>query len=158
MNAKQIYWAACVGVCAVALIAALGSQRFDYRLNMTHSLPGTLYLVDIGAPIARGDLMAFRWHGGANYPQGVVFIKVAQGVGGDVVRREGQKFWVNQTFIGVAKTMSRTGVPMISASAGVIAPAHYFVATSSPDSLDSRYQMSGNIAQSDVLGRAYEIF
>jgi len=158
MKVKQMYWSGCAGFCAVAMLAALGTLRFDYRLNMTSSLPGTLYLIDKGAPIQRGDLLAFRWHGGANYPAGVVFIKYALGVGGDVVRREGQSFWVNQTYVGVAKTTSRTGVPMVSASAGVIAPAHYFVSTPSPDSLDSRYQLSGNISQSDVVGRAYEVF
>ncbi|KUY72678.1 peptidase S26 [Burkholderia cepacia] len=131
---------------------------FDYSINLTHSLPGTLYVTHIGEPVKRGDLVAFRWHGGATYPRGVIFIKRVAGVAGDVVTVRGGIFYVNETAIGRAKSVTLAGVPLTPSAPGVIPEGRYFVATPNPNSLDSRYALTGNIPQPDVIGRAYEIF
>ncbi|KIP17260.1 peptidase S24-like family protein [Burkholderia sp. MSHR3999] len=131
---------------------------FDFSINLTQSLPGTLYVTHIGAPVKRGDLVAFYWHGGATYPQGVVFIKRVMGVAGDVVTVRHGVYYVNDTRIGVAKPRTRVGVPLTPARPGVIQPDSYFVATPHPDSLDSRYALTGNVPRSAIQGRAYEIF
>lgn len=158
MNAKRIYWCVCGGFCGLAILFATSTFYFTYTVNVTASLPGTLYVVQKDAAIHRGDLVAFRWHGGGGYPAGLVFIKQATGVAGDVVTRDGTTFQVNGVDIGMAKATSRKGMTLVPAQPGVIAPGQVFVTTPSPDSLDSRYRLTGNIAQQRILGRAYAIF
>ena len=125
---------------------------------MTESLPGTLYVVHKGGSVVKDDLVAFHWPGGASYPAGTTFIKRVAGVSGDRVTVVGREVWVNDQFIGIAKPQSRAGFPLSPVAGGVIGQGEYFVATPSPDSLDSRYALCGNIKQSAVIGRAYGIF
>lgn len=158
MNTKKIYLGLCGTVFGVAAGLWALTPFFDYTINLTHSLPGTLYVVHKGGEFKKGDLVAFRWHGGATYPSGTTFIKRAIGVPGDVVKRNGSAFWVDNHYIGLAKPKSLAGVPLSPASGGVIPSGEYFMATPSPDSLDSRYSLSGNIKQSEVIGKAYAIF
>ncbi|WP_367307514.1 S26 family signal peptidase [Burkholderia gladioli] len=66
--------------------------------------------------------------------------------------------WVNQTYIGYAKPLSLAGLPLFPTAPGVIPPGHYFVATSNPNSLDSRYAIAGTVPLSAIVGEAYEIF
>lgn len=155
---KRLYWSVATGFVAIAVLMAAVADRFEFTINKSHSLDGTLYVIHKGAPIERGNLVAYRWHGGGPYPAGVTFIKVARGMPGDVVSRIGQNFWINGTHIGAAKTHGRDGKPLEASSAGVIDAGEVFVATASVDSLDSRYAMSGNIAQRDIVGRAYVVF
>ncbi len=61
-------------------------------------------------------------------------------------------------YVGPAKLFSKYGVPLQPANGGVIAAGEYFVATPNPNSLDSRYAMTGNVKSVDVIGRTYEIF
>ncbi|VWB77838.1 S26 family signal peptidase [Burkholderia seminalis] len=70
----------------------------------------------------------------------------------------GRNVWVNQTYIGYAKPLSLAGMALFPTEDGVIPPRHYFVATPSPDSLDSRYSIVGTVPQSAIVGEAYEIF
>ncbi|KVV25064.1 peptidase S26 [Burkholderia cepacia] len=158
MNVKRICLAVCGSVLAVGLLATAATPWVDFDINLTKSLPGTLYVIQKGAGVTKGDTVAFRWRGGATYPAGVTFIKRVTGVAGDVVRRDGNRVWVGDQYVGVAKPVSRAGVPLIPAAAGVIPRGEYFVSTPHPDSLDSRYAITGNIKDEDVIGRAYAIF
>lgn len=146
-----------LGVSALFWLAskALG---FGVTENLTTSLPGSLYIHFTGKPFAKGDAIAYHWHGGATYPKGKIFIKHVVGVPGDVVKVEGRNVWVNNKYIGVAKPFSRARVPLSPTKGGTIPPGEYFVATPSPDSLDSRYSLSGNIKSAEIIGRAYAIF
>jgi conjugal transfer pilin signal peptidase TrbI len=148
---------ALVGAAAVALLIA---HSFGYQMteNLTESLPGHFYLHKKGEPFVKGDLIAYRWHGGATYPAGVTFIKRVIGVPGDKVERINDEFWIDNQLIGRAKPVSRAGVPLVPADGGVIKPGEYFVATESVDSLDSRYAVTGNIKEAEIIGKAYEVF
>lgn len=142
-------------VCAAAWASTIW---LTVTLNMSHSLPGTLYVIHKHSNFQRGDLAAYRWHGGASYPRGTIFIKQVAGLPGDTVKRVDRAFWVNERAIGVAKPTSKAGRPLLPAAVGVIPPGNYFMATPSPDSLDSRYAVSGNIPLTDIIGKAHEIF
>lgn len=158
MTCKRLF----LGFCAVASASALGlwasTAWVSYTLNATNSLPGTLYVIHKGATVKRGDLVAYRWHGGATYPAGTIFIKRVMGEAGDMVRTNDGRYWINDTYIGIAKPHSKAGVPLTAAQPGVIPDGELFVATPHPDSLDSRYALSGNVKHADIVGRAYEVF
>lgn len=126
--------------------------------NRTASLKHFFFVVHKNSFYTKGDLIAYRWSGGATYPKGVVFIKPIVGVAGDRVIQRGRHFWVNDSYIGIAKPLTKAGIAVAPAKPGVIKKDEYFVATPHLDSLDSRYELSGNIKREDIIGRAYAIF
>ncbi|MBS2132339.1 S26 family signal peptidase (plasmid) [Burkholderia thailandensis] len=152
-------------VRSMAVLGFLGglawglTPLYALAFNMTTSLPGTLYFVVKSHPLPkRGDTIAFRWHGGATYPAGVMFIKHVAGEPGDVVHVAGRNVWINDRYIGYAKPYSLAHVPLDPAMGGPIPAGQYFVASPNPNSLDSRYSLAGNVPESAIIGRAYEIF
>jgi len=147
-----------VGMPAVAGYVAVKDCGWGLTENLSTSLSGHIYVHKSGEPIHRGDLAAFHWHGGASYPAGTIFIKEVVGVPGDVVVRQGRQIWVAGHYVGFAKTRSLAGYPLVPAEPGVIPPGQYFMATPNPDSLDSRYALTGNIKPAELIGRAYAIF
>lgn len=160
-QAQRIYLRLSVVLGIVAVLLYASSYWFIYTLNYTHSLPGTFYVIHKNAALKKGDLIAYRWQGGATYPPGSLFIKKLVGLPGDRVRKVDQTFWINEQYIGTAKSRSNAGVTLLAATEGTIPSNEYFVATSHPDSLDSRYRFlrhNGNVRQQEVIGRAYEIF
>ena len=133
-------------------------SHYALGLNATHSLPGTLYLIERGVLPQRGEQVAFRWAGGGPYPVGVTFIKVLAGQPGDTVTRDGPTFVVAGTTLGQAKPMSRRGEPLEPGPTGTLPEGRYFVFAPHPDSLDSRYALTGWIARDQFIGRARAIF
>ncbi|KNH06834.1 Conjugative signal peptidase TrhF [Candidatus Burkholderia brachyanthoides] len=119
---------AMIGTLGVAGFACWSvNPWFDYSVNLTHSLPGTLYVTHIGEPVRRGDLVAFRWHGGATYQRGVTFIKQVAGMSGGIVSIRGGIYFVNETAIGRTQPTTLVGVPLTPAASGVILEGHYFL-------------------------------
>lgn len=157
---KKVFMGAAFAVCGGAVAAWVATAGYGYGIteNMTNSLGGHIYIHKKGEAYTKGDLVAFRFRGGATYPRGETFIKRVVGVPGDVVRREGREFWVGSTYIGKAKEVSKAGVPLEASQGGVIPEGHYFVTAPSPDSLDSRYTLVGNVKAIEVIGRAHEVF
>lgn len=151
-------FAGVVGASAGALWVASAWFGVGITENLTTSLDGSVYVYRQGMPFGRGDLVAYRWHGGATYPAGTIFIKQVVGLPGDRIEVRDGAFWVGDHYVGAAKPFSKAGVPLTPAPEGVVPPGAYFVATPSPDSLDSRYALSGNIPQSAIIGRAYALF
>jgi conjugal transfer pilin signal peptidase TrbI len=144
---------------AGALTGALWfHNHYALGLNATHSLPGTLYLIERGVLPQRGDHAAFRWAGGGPYPAGVTFIKVLAGQPGDTVTRDGATYVVAGTALGQAKPTSRRGEPLEPGPTGTLTEGRYFVFAPHPDSLDSRYALTGWIAREQIIGRAHAIF
>ena len=143
---------------AVALAALLFKAHFVFGINSSTSLPQRVFLIHKGEAPERGQYVAFRWQGGGLHPAGTTFVKILAGVPGDTVTRNERDFFINGEFVGTAKTHSRTGAVLVPAPAGVIPPARYFVRAPHPDSLDSRYEPPGLIAQDQIIGRAYALF
>ena len=141
-----------------ACLATLFQHCFTVGINAGESLPNTLYLIRKGAVIHRGDYVAFRWHGGGPYPAGVTFIKIVAGVPGDRVTTVDRAYFVNGRFVGNAKTRGRDGKALVPTHDGVLGADEYYVSAPHPDSLDSRYCLTGWIPRNDFIGRAYAIF
>ena len=133
-------------------------NHYALGLNATHSLPGTIFLIERGTIPQRGEHVAFRWAGGGPYPIGVTFIKVLAGQPSDTVTRDGATFMVAGTAIGQAKQLRRRGEPLQPGPTGTLPEGSYFVFAPHPDSLDSRYALTGWISREQIIGRAHAIF
>jgi conjugal transfer pilin signal peptidase TrbI len=139
-------------------LAVWGQHHYSFGLNASPSLPYRLFLIHKGEMPRRGDFVAFRWAGGGPYPAGVTFIKVLVGVPGDQVSHEPEGFHVNGSPVGAPKRTSRHGEVLAPGPTGCIPNGRYYVQADHPDSLDSRYALTGWIRQSQIIGRARALF
>lgn len=149
-------WA--IAYLLLMVTAVTFQAHFTLGLNASHSLPHRLFLIHKGESPQRGDYVAFRWHGGGPYPAGATFVKVIAGMAGDAVTREDRNYFVNGTLVGKAKTVSRQGLPLEPGSTGVLPAGRYYVQAPHPNSLDSRYRLTGWISETQIIGRAYALF
>ena len=85
-------------------------------------------------------------------------MKIVAGVAGDTVSQIGGNYFVNDSHVGTVKVTSRTGMPLEAGPTGVIPPDHFYVQAPHPDSLDSRYGLTGWISKAQIIGRAYALF
>ena len=138
--------------------AWLFQTQFVIGVNATESFPERLFLIHKGERATRGQLVAFRWGGGGPYAAGVTFVKRIAGAAGDRVSRADRAFYVNGIPVGSAKRVSRLGLPLALGPTGVLPPGRYYVQAPHPDSLDSRYALSGWVSESQIIGRAYALF
>lgn len=148
------------GIAYLLLIVAavIFQAHYGFGLNASPSLPYRLFLIHKGEMPQRGEYIAFRWHGGGPYPVGVTFVKIVAGISGDTVTRADRDFFVNATHVGQAKAVSRQGVPLELGPTGVLPAGRYYVRASHPDSLDSRYRLTGWVSEDQIIGRAYALF
>jgi conjugal transfer pilin signal peptidase TrbI len=141
-----------------ALAAAWFEVHFTVALNVTESLPVRVFLIHLGETPRRGDYVAFRWPGGGPYPAGVTFIKEIAGVSGDVVTRVERDYFVNGHAVGRAKPLSLQGLTLEPGPTGTLPNGAYYVRSPHPDSLDSRYGLTGWVLQAQIIGRAHALF
>ena len=69
-----------------------------------------------------------------------------------------QGFHLNGVPVGVPKPVSRQGQVLEPGPTGRIPEGRYYVQAGHPDSLDSRYQLTGWIHASQIIGRADALF
>lgn len=156
------------------ILAVLILQIF-FRIDIngvTHSLPGHVFVtVKAWRTVGPGDYVTFEWQGGGPYVKGTNFIKIVKGVAGDEIRvtSDGEFLLypsragtvVNQLggeSLGRAKPVSSKGVPLERGPTGIIPDGHFYVYAPHPDSLDSRYALTGWIRKDQIVGRAFVIF
>jgi len=126
---------------------------------VTKSLPDHVFVtLKQQRVLDRGDYVTFTWSGGGPYPRGMRFTKIVAGMPGDVVTAEGPNYYINGRLVATAKPVSKTGHPLKPGPVGVIPAGHYFVVATHPDSLDSRYAMTGWVRDEQVIGRAVPLF
>ena len=146
----------------VYLVAAATTAWFDAHyalgLNVTESLPARFFLIHRGEQPGRGDFVAFRWLGGGPYPAGTTFVKVLAGLPGDEVTQVEGEYFVNCYPVGKAKSVSRQGIALEPGPTGTLPNGSYYVRAPHPDSLDSRYALTGWVSLSQIFGRAHALF
>ncbi len=142
---------------AMAGLLAFGRSYF-VALNLTESLPGTIFLVEKDVMPKRFELVAFRWEPNWPYPHGSIFVKRLVGIPGSVVTAKGREFFVDGNPVGHAKELAKTGEPLKIGPVGKIPPRHFYVSGTHPDSLDSRYLLTGWIDQNQIVGKAHKLF
>lgn len=141
------------------MVANLAFGRaYFVALNLTKSLPGTIFLIEKGVMPQLGELVAFRWEANWPYPRGCIFVKKLVGLPGSVVSANGREFFVDGVPVGRAKERAKTGKPLDIGPLGKIPDGHYYVAGTHPDSLDSRYLLTGWVGRDQVIGKAHRVF
>lgn len=146
------------------VFALFGVIQANYRLaiNRTPSLPYTLFLICLNDRPATGGYLAFSWHHGRPYPDGITFIKRLLASPGDSVERHDRDFMVGHHLL-IGKPMGMTGRKLypndqLQEGKNTLPPHRYFVAGDHEYSLDSRYSLQGLVNETEVIGRAYAIF
>lgn len=142
---------------SMAACLAFG-RHYLLAVNLTDSLPGTLFLIEKDVLPVRGELIAFRWEANWPYPRGSLFVKRLVGWPGALVSARGRDFFVDGEPVGQAKERARSGEPLAPGPVGVIPEGHYYVAGLHPDSLDSRYRLTGWVSRRQIVGRARRLF
>jgi conjugal transfer pilin signal peptidase TrbI len=143
----------------VAVCFIWTSVHYRVAVNLSNSLPNALYLIDLDAkPEKSGDLVAFEWQRDQFYARDWVMVKRVAGMPGQTVTVKDRSVFVDGRAVGYAKTASRKGIPLEPIHPGVIPNGFLYAESPHPDSLDSRYQVTGLIQASRIIGKAYAIF
>lgn len=136
-------------------------DRYQIALNITNSLPGTLYVVDISDPNYQpklGDIVAFKAPPGGLYGDHAQFLKIIKGQAGDIVTWHQRTFFINDEVLGVRAERSSGGEPLGQGFEGKIPSNKYFVWTPHEGSYDSRYSDIGLIDRRSIIGPARLLF
>lgn len=133
-------------------------RGYMLTVNLTDSLPGHVFLIEKGRTPVLGELAAFRWEGSWPYPRGSIFVKILRGGPGSRVEVSERNFYLDGQFVGTAKERARSGEFLEKGPSGVLPPGQYYVAADHPDSLDSRYRLTGWIRSDQIIGRARRLW
>lgn len=151
-----------------SILGLYGTAWHFLFVNLSPSLPYTLVWVERGRLPQRGELIVYRCcaHSEGLTPPNLLLFKKVAGVAGDNIDVTGRAVYVNNQFIGIAKEKASTGqrlMPVLPGTFGnteslPIPTGFYFAQGLTADSFDSRYQQSGLVAQSAILGVAHPLF
>lgn len=137
---------------------AFGS-RFEFAINVSDSLPGSIFIIQKGTLPAKGDYVAFVYQNDFLFPKGMHLLKRVAGIAGDTVDSRDHKYHVNGQFMGEALSVTSNGFPISeSALNGVIPSGYYYAQADHPRSFDSRYAALGLVPSDCVIGKAYKVF
>lgn len=147
---------------AIAFLLTI-THRYQLALNMTESLPQTLFLIDKeDHALARNDYFAFRWTQGGPIPNGIIVVKQIKGVTGDVIGQriidKNAYITINDEPVAKLKARARNGDVLVPIRPTQLTRGEFFAYAPHPDSLDSRYALTGVIKASQIVGRAYPLF
>ena len=144
---------------ALILGYATFASRYEFSVNVSVSLPGTLYLVEKGTLPTRDEYASFYYPSDFIYPKGTRFLKRVVGIPGDVVQSKSHHFFVNGKPVGVAMSTTSAGKHIQENDfEGVIPAGHYYVMGEHPLSLDSRYKVVGLLSNQAMVGRGFRLF
>ncbi len=139
-------------------LAWILSNHFGVAINLSESLPQKVWIVHLHKTPKRGDYLVFRAPPQTGLEQNSTLIKQVRGVSGDVVTNLFGHFFINDEYLGQAKSHSLTGKPLIPGFEGRLKEGEYYVHSPHPDSFDSRYQAMGLIHTDTIMGVAYALW
>ena len=147
------------GYLLLLLLQLAFTHYFELAINVSDSLPGTLYVIQKGTQPTKCGYAAFYYRSDFLYHPGSHFLKRVAGQAGDIVTARGNKYHVNGKFVGEARTTTRNGFSIEPlAHTGIIPAGRYYMMADNPYSLDSRYAVVGLVASSQIIGAAYRVF
>lgn len=158
-----------LGGCILALwVLVIWQGLADWRrahaffINASQSLPNWAFLVDLGQFPARGQIVLFDpgrdplvLHHFGNPPQ--PFAKIAYGLPGDMVTRQGSTVLVNGHAVATLKPFSHQGEALLPGPTGVVPQGCLFAGTPNKDGLDSRYAAVGFVCRRQIIGTGVSV-
>lgn len=157
---------AAIGVLCV-IAGGLGSlsrwsESHALMINATDSLSNWAFLVESGRFPGRGDYVVF--HPGSD-PVTVkyfgekpsAFTKIAVGLPGDLISREGEDVLVNGERVASLKPLTKRGDPLTAGPVGIVPEGCIFAATPHRDGFDSRYAHIGFVCRDRLVGTGQPI-
>jgi len=149
---KSVFNLAWLALSFVALEIGLAGHRPE--INLSDSLPDLIYLLDVGTPFEKGDLVQFPVPPGVTDPAfNKDFVKKVVGIAGDAIERRDGVVYVAGVEVGRVLDATKQGRPLAPGPTGRIPPGFVFVQGLSERSYDSRYQDVGLIPVARILGR-----
>ncbi len=137
-------------------------HHYQFMVNVSESLPYRYWIVALKKLPQRGDYVCFRLPSALTKEYGfsktVTLTKQVLGVFGDTVTQKGRDFYINNQYVGSAKTHSLEGEVLTLGPSGLIKPGYYYVGSEHPDSFDSRYEKMGWVHQTQLVGVAYPLW
>lgn len=132
-------------------------DRHGLFINATDSLPNWALLVETGTFPRRGDYVLFRpgrnplvtTHFGATPPP---FAKIAYGVPGDTVTRNGSVVLINGREVARLKPFSRQGEALVPGPLGIVPRGCIYAGSPHKDGFDSRYAAIGFVCADRLIG------
>jgi conjugal transfer pilin signal peptidase TrbI len=155
---RRYWWAYALGAALLGTAYSFFHRHYLFGVNIGTSMPPALYFVERGVMPVKGEHVVFLWQGGGPFKKDSLFIKRVVGVEGDEVTTSGRTVLINGESISMAKTHSRKGEPLEMIQPGRIPAGRYYVHLDNPDSLDSRYAMTGLVDRSIVVGKTHVFF
>lgn len=134
------------------------TQHFGISINLTHSLPYKVFLVQLNKTPRVGSYILFNAPTKAHLFENTQLLKQVFAGPGDSVTRVGQDFYINGKWVATAKSYSLKGEPLAVGGTGTLREGQYYVGTTHPDSFDSRYERMGWITQDRFIGVAYPLW
>ncbi len=142
-----------IGICIVLLMWGFG---LSFCINVSDSLPQRFFVLTTHpSDVPRGVYVVFEH---TIRDKKTRLLKQVQGVATDVIRVEGKGLRINERYIPLSNSHSKTGLPLNPILPGIVPKGYLFVQGTHPDSFDSRYEAFGLISVSRVLARAYPLF
>ncbi len=158
---RVLRWVVCCwGLAgAIAIVGHVVGRWVFIGIRFSPSIAGHVFLVFPGAPVHRGDLLAF-WPPRTPYaPPTMWWMKYAVGMPGDLLQVENRHLRVAGINRGIcAQRAVQDNHPLHCMHSTHIPQQHYFVWGSHPRSLDSRYQEIGFVQAHAVIGRGMRLF
>lgn len=157
LKRKLIGIAAICGIVGTVSALQRWSETHAFMINATDSLPNWAFLVESGRFPERGDYVIFhpgrdaitrKYFGEDPSP----FAKIAYGLPGDVVTREGHDVRVNGELIASTKPLTKRGDTLTEGPIGVVPEGCVFAATHHKDGFDSRYSHIGFVCRDRLVG------
>jgi conjugal transfer pilin signal peptidase TrbI len=157
-------WPARIRAITILLGAGLAFEGLDdwhdrhaILINASASLPTWALLVETGRFPARGDYVVFdpgrdplviRHFGAHPKP----FAKIAYGIPGDLVARDGNRVLVNGAEVSRTKPFSRQGEVLFPGPVGRVPQGCIYAGSSHRDGFDSRYAAIGFVCRDRLIG------
>lgn len=142
----------------------LFKTNYIFGFNASPSLPNKYFITHINEVPKKEDYITFRFYcaEGVDCKGTRIFTKIAKGIEGDLITRDGLKFFINDKHIATAKTVGSSGRPVKFNAIGPegyrLKKGEFFVWSPHEFSFDSRYELVGIVRGDAVMGRAYAIF
>lgn len=146
----------------LSLIVILGFMvfgKYNLVINYTHSLPQTLFLVDVGdKELHLGSYVAFRAYNLPNISNNHRILKIVKGIEGDRITVKNNYVWINDSKIARINYQEAYWGTISPIKNMVIPKNCYFMYGIANTSFDSRYKEFGLVCKDLIIGKAYPLF